>query len=261
MSLISELFSDIFAQQDNWLTRLDSRTKLLVALITLLCLMFSRNAVFPVLVIALTALSALSLQVPGRLIGLRLVAPLGVALLVLALQSVLTGTTPLFGTQFLGHTIVVTREGLHSGEVIASRVLASVSVLLLLSLGTPAHRIFHASRWLGMPKAWIEIALLMYRYIFVLLDLVADMTIAQRVRLGYSGLRRTWNSAGIVGGTVIVRSMDQAVRSHEAMRVRAYNGEVPFQRMPAMALRDWSTVTVTGLALLSTFWVTEVRLG
>ncbi len=49
MSLISELFSDIFAQQDNWLTRLDPRTKLVVALVTLLCLTFSRNPVFPLM--------------------------------------------------------------------------------------------------------------------------------------------------------------------------------------------------------------------
>ena len=71
MSLISELFSDIFAQQDNWLTRLDPRTKLVVALVTLLCLMFSRNPVFPLFIVVLAVTSALAVKVPVRLVVLR----------------------------------------------------------------------------------------------------------------------------------------------------------------------------------------------
>jgi cobalt/nickel transport system permease protein len=172
----------------------------------------------------------------------------------------MTGSTPVASLHLLGHKIVVTREGWHNGVLIASRVLASVSVLLLLSMVTPAHRLFHASRWLGMPKAWLEIALLMYRYIFVLLDLVADMMVAQKVRLGYSSVRKAWTSAGIVGGTVIVRSMDQAVRTHEAMMVRGYTGELPFETVPALARREWWTMGVAGTALLIVFGWAQTRL-
>jgi cobalt/nickel transport system permease protein len=233
MSLISELFSDIFAGEDNFLTRLDPRTKLLVGLFTLLCLLFTRNPWFPLLVLCLTVSAGVAIKIPTRLLLLRLTAPLGIALMLLILQSLLTG----------------------------SRVLASVSVLLLLGMVTPAHRLFHASRWMGMPKDWVEIALLMYRYIFVLLDLVADMMVAQRVRLGYSGVRRAWKSAGIVGGTVIVRSIDQAVHAHEAMRVRGYHGEMPFAALPVLPRREWITMGVAGTLLLLVFRFMQVRLG
>ncbi len=260
MSLVAELFSDIFAQQDNRLTRLDPRTKLVVALLTLLCLLFARNPVFPLMVVTLAVGAALAVRIPPRLLALRLAAPLGLAIMVLALQMLLVGSTPLASVHLLGHKITVTQEGWRSGRLIASRVLASVSVLLLLSMVTPAHRLFHASRWLGMPKSWVEIALLMYRYIFVLLELVADVMIAQRLRLGYSGLRRSWKSAGIVGGTVIVRSMDQAVRSYEAMRVRGYRGEIPFPAVAALPVTEWCTMAVAGGLLLAGFWLTQVRL-
>jgi cobalt/nickel transport system permease protein len=259
MSLISELFSDIFAQRDNCLTRLDPRTKLMVALITLLCLLIAHNPDFPLLIVVLAVAGAFAVKVPARLIMLRLAGPLGMALLLLGLQSLLTGTTPLASMQLLGHRITFTREGWHNGQLLAARVLGSVSVLLLLSMVTPAHRIFHASRWMGMPKSWLEIALLMYRYIFVLLDLVVDMTVAQRVRLGYSGLRRSWRSAGIVGGTVILRSMDQAVSSHEAMLVRAYHGEIPFDTLPALARRQWWTIAVASSLLVLMFWLLQAR--
>jgi cobalt/nickel transport system permease protein len=260
MSLISELFSDIFAQQDNCLTRVDPRTKLVVALVTLLCLMFSRNPAFPLLIVVLAVTSALAVKVPFRLVVLRLSAPLGVAFIVLVLQAVMTGSTPIASLQLLGHKITITQEGWQSGRLIASRVLGSVSVLLLLGMVTPAHRLFHASRWLGMPKAWLEIAFLMYRYIFILLDLVADMMVAQRVRLGYSSIRKAWTSAGTVGGTVIVRSMDQAVRTHEAMLVRGYHGELPFEAVPALSRRQWWTMSVAGSVVLIAFGLAQMRL-
>jgi energy-coupling factor transporter transmembrane protein EcfT len=80
------------------------------------------------------------------------------------------------------------------------------------------------------------------------------------VRLGYSSLRKAWTSAGIVGGTVIVRSMDQAVRTHEAMMVRGYTGEIPFEKVPALARREWWTIGATGTVLLIVFSWAQTRL-
>ena len=133
-----------------------------------------------------------------------------------------------------------------------TRLLALV--LILLSAVTPAHRIFHAFRALGMPRGWVEVALLMYRYTFILLDLVADMTAAQKVRLGYADVRRGWSSAGVVAGTVILRSVDQAVRAHEAMRVRGYCGEMPFGPLPALARRDWFVLGGAMILLGGAYW-------
>ena len=107
-----------------------------------------------------------------------------------------------------------------------SRVLGSVSVVLLLSSVTPAHRIFHSLRWLGVPRGWVEIATLMYRYIFTLLDQTADVLAAQRVRLGYSGLKRSLVSLGVLTGAVIVQSLEQATRTYEAMSLRGYQGQI-----------------------------------
>ena len=67
------------------------------------------------------------------------------------------------------------REGALHGALLGTRVLGAVSVLLLLSSTARAHQIFNALRWFGVPKGWVEVGMLMYRYIFMLLDLAADV--------------------------------------------------------------------------------------
>jgi len=247
---ISDLFSDVFARRDNPLSRVDARTKLVVAAAMLLFVIFSTSPVLPLSVMFLCLAATLAVGVPARFVALRLTAPLGIATVLVVLQSVLSGSTPLWTAHLLAWNITVSHEGLHTGLLMASRVLGAVSVMLLLSTVTPAHRLFHAMRALGAPEGWVEIALLMYRYIFTLLDLTADLTAAQRLRLGYSGFGRGLSSAGLVAGTVILRSVDQAVHTDEAMRVRGYNGDIPFAPSPALARRDWCIMTAA-LALLT----------
>ena len=55
---------------------------------------------------------------------------------------------------------------------------------------------------------------------------------AQKVRLGYSGLRRSLRSMGSLAGIVMLRSLDQAEKTHEAMVARGYRGFLP---LPALA--------------------------
>jgi len=258
MSLLSEIFSDLFARQDNVLTRVDARTKVAVALAMLLAVIFSTKPAFPLGLFVLCVAVTISLGVPKRLVMMRLTAPLGIAGVLLILQATMHGSTPLWTLVAFGFKVTFTREGLFSGLLLASRVIGGMSVMLLLSSVTPAHRIFRGMRALGAPQGWVEIAMLMYRYIFVLLDLTADVTAAQKVRLGYAGIRRGLSSAGLLGGTVVLRSMDQAVRTNEAMRVRGYRGEIPLGPMVPLVQRDCWIMALSAVALSGAFFAAEV---
>ena len=254
MALLSEIFSDLFARQDNVLARVDPRTKLIVALAVLAAVIFSPTPAIPLAVFILCVASTVAMGVPPRLVALRLTAPLGIASVLMVLQSVFTGSTTMW--RLLG--IVVTREGFHTGLVMSSRVVGGMSVMLLLSSVTPAHKIFLALRAMGLSKSWVEIAMLMYRYIFVLLDLTADVTDAQRVRLGYSGVRRGLSSAGVVAGVVVLRAVDQAVRTNEAMRARGYKGDIPMGALPPLQRRDGWIIACAAICLGSFLLAVEV---
>ncbi|MBI4026103.1 MAG: cobalt ECF transporter T component CbiQ [Verrucomicrobia bacterium] len=242
-----DLFSDIFARRGNCLQRLDPRTKLMTALAAILCVILSTRPVFPVLILVVCLMTALALGMPVRLIAIRLTAPMGIVLVLLILQSLLHPSASWRVLSLNGWSIRISQDGFHAGLLTCSRVLGAVSVVFLLSSVTPAHQIFHSLRWFRVPQGWVEVALLMYRYIFTLVDITADMVAAQRLRLGYSGVKRSLESAGIVAGTIILRSVDQAAHTHEAMILRGCHGQIPFGRLPPVDRRNrW----ITALAIL-----------
>jgi cobalt/nickel transport system permease protein len=250
MSLLSELFSDLFARQDNLLTRVDPRTKLVVAMSLLALVVLASAPMVPLAVFAVCVGAAVAVGVPTGFIMLRMTGPLVIAAVLLVLQATLTGHTPVWSLRISELSVTFTAEGWHIGLLMASRVLGGTGVLLLLSAVTPAHRIFSALRAMGVSKGWVEIAMLMYRYIFVLMDLTADVASAQRLRLGYSNVRRSVTSAGVVAGVVVLRAVDQAVRTNEAMCVRGYRGEIPQNAMPPLERRDWWIMSDAVLAVV-----------
>lgn len=239
-----EIFSDIFACRENVFTRMDPRVKLVTAIALILSVVFSVKVFFPftVLIFCLTAMVAVGM--PIRLVILRLAGPMGIVAVLVILQAFLSGSTPLFTMSFLHWKLVATEEGLRRGILLGSRVLGAVSVMLLLSSVTPAYKIFNALLWFKVPEGWVEIALLVYRYTFSLLDQTSDVISAQSTRLGYSSMKKSLHSMGVLTGTVITRSMDQAMRTYEAMTLRGYQGAMRFGPLPALKSAD-----VKGLAI------------
>lgn len=247
-----EVFSDIFACRDNRLTRIDARSKMIAASALILSIILSSSPLFPCVAFVLCTAVMIGLRMPVKLIFLRFFGPLGIAAVIVVIQSFVMGKIPLFSFEIFGKSFIATKEGLLHGVLIASRVLGAVSVVILLGAVTPAYKVFHALRWFRVPEGWIEIALLVYRYIFCLLDQTCDVISAQRVRLGYSNLSRSLSSMGVLAGTVITRSLDQAMRTHDAMTLRGYKGSIPFGPLPQITVKDGTfalIVTVVSVSL------------
>lgn len=237
---------DRIALRNTAFTRLDCRVKLLAAMILLICVLISRHVAFPLGVMVFCAGAMLVARVPCRQVCLRLAAPVGMVAVLVVLQAVLRGTTPLWKLDLGALRLTVTKEGLHEGCIVGARAFGSMSVVVLLSMITPAHRVFHALRWLGIPQGWVEIANFMYRYLFMLLDFAVDITAAQRLRLGYQGAKRACKSMSVMIGTVVVRSIDQAQHTHEAMLLRGYRGAMPQESFAPLHLSNWVALLLGG---------------
>jgi cobalt/nickel transport system permease protein len=122
----------------------------------------------------------------------------------------------------------------------------------------PAAEIFAALRWARVPRTWIEIAVLMYRYLHVFLEQSTCVASAQRVRLGYSNLRRSFQSLGSLAGMVVLRSLDQAEKSHEAMTARGYQGHLPLPVLPRLPWRQ-GAVALSGVVVIAAVYVLAER--
>jgi cobalt/nickel transport system permease protein len=234
---------------------LDVRVQLALALTTILAVVASTRAWLPALVVFASLIALAAVRVPpGSVLG-RLAGPLGLAAVVCTLRAFTVGRTPWFSLHFGGLRLVATHEGLVDGLLIGLRVLASMGVVLVLGAAAPAHKLCAALRWARLPHALVEVAMLMYRYIFLLADDTAAVLSAQKVRLGYVSLRRSVASLGSLAGLVMLRSLDQADRTHEAMLARGYQGRLPLPSLPALRGRDLlliaAAAAVIGLTYLA----------
>jgi len=233
-----DLFSDIFTYREHILTRIDPRTKLVIALGALIAVITAEGVVLPLVIFGICLGSVATLRIPAKLTVTRLAAPLSIAAVLLVIQTFTAGTTPLFTFVFAGWQLTAKSEGLRLGVLLGARVLGAMSVVFLLSIVTPAHRIFQGLRAFGLSGSWLEIAVLMYRYIFVLMDRISDLAAAQRLRLGYTAHGRAMKSFTALAGATIIHSFEQAMRTHDAMRLRGYRGAMPFGPLPALARKE-----------------------
>jgi cobalt/nickel transport system permease protein len=91
-------------------------------------------------------------------------------------------------------------------------------------MSTPVNKLLLAISWFKIPKIFVELGLIIYRYIFVLIEEMVTIKDAQRTRLGYHNWRQSMRSLGTLGGSLILRAYDRAERVFEAMVARGYTG-------------------------------------
>jgi cobalt/nickel transport system permease protein len=242
----------------NLLTAWDVRVRLLLALGAILAVLLSTRAWFGLLVAACCVAGLKAFRLPARPILSWLAAPLALATVMGLLQTFATGHTPLFSCDLGPWHLVATREGLGSGAILAGRVLGTVSLVMTACTGIATTELFHALRWARVSQTWIEIAILMHRYILILFEQAVSVVSAQKVRLGYSSVRQSFRSMGSLAGIVMLRSLDQAEKSHGAMIARGYQGTLPLPTMAPLSKRQWA-FTGGGLLLIGLAYVFAQR--
>jgi len=220
--MLAEVFSDCFAQKKNYLTDLDTRAKMIFTTTTIILTIFSSTPYVPIIIAAVSLIFLLSAKTPFKIILLRLTAPLGIAITISIIQFFYYGETPIFKWEIFGFNLVGYEEGLRRGLLIMSKITGAVSAIMFLSLTTPVNKLLASARWFKVPRTWIEITLLTYRYIFVLLEDAITIRNAQKARLGYTGLVRSLHSMGQLAGAVVIRAYDQSISTYEAMMLRGY---------------------------------------
>ncbi len=120
----------------------------------------------------------------------------------------------------------ITADGLNRGVLVFFKVLGGVSALAFLILTTPVNRVFALFYDVHLPNIFIDLATLMYRYIFLFLDVTATMYNSQRTRLGYTSYKSWMSCLGSLAGMVFIRTWEQGEISYKALASRGYDGEL-----------------------------------
>ncbi|MDH5696761.1 MAG: cobalt ECF transporter T component CbiQ [Dehalococcoidia bacterium] len=255
----SSVFSDVFVHRKNLVTGIEARTKIAFIVIALGINLLSPTIYTPIAISLFCLATLIVVGIPPKLLGLRLAMPLVMAGVVLITQIFFYGTTTLFIIPLWGFNLVGYAEGLAHGFLIMCRVIGGVSLILFLSMSTPVNKLLLAATWFRVPKIFVELALLVYRYIFVLLEEIMTIKEAQRVRLGYHNWRQSMRSLSILGGSLILRAYDRAERVFEAMVARGYTGAMTITYTEHFGRKDFIAAVCLSTVLAILYIIGQLR--
>lgn len=173
--------------------------------------------------------------VVGTCALMLLVGPLQVrprqllAALRLPLAFVAVGSLPLLVAVGGDPLVRWAPEGLGDAVALAGRAVAALLCLILFAASTPLADALPRLERLGVPAAVTEVAALVYRLLFLLLDTAATVREAQAGRLGFTGWRSTYRCVAAQGAAVFVGSLDRARRLEQGLALRGYTGSLRVQ--------------------------------
>jgi len=226
------LFGDDLSRGPGLLQRLDARVKLVTVLTVLVAAALVRNTVVLVGLYALTVVGAAAshLKVSFFVKRVWLFIPVftGIVVLPATLNVITKGhiVVPL-GHWWFGHPIGVTSEGLGAAGLIVARVAVSISLVVLLTLTTPWAKLLAALRALLVPRLFIQVIGMAYRYLFHLLGSVDDMYTARKSRTAGAETDAVGGRAFVSAsaGALFGKAHALSEEVHMAMLSRGYTGD------------------------------------
>jgi cobalt/nickel transport system permease protein len=230
-----EIFSE-HLRKDHLLSNVDARIKLLTALSLLGMILSYKGFAFPIVITAICVSLCAGMKIPLRIFILRFSEPLFIVSMIVLLKSFISGI-----------------DGFIAGLMIACRILGAVSVVAVLGFSTPFTEIMSALSWMRIPKGFIEILMLAYRYVFVLLEDAMVIYNAQKNRLGYSTVRIGLSSFGTLAGSLVLKAFEHSQNTTTAMVQRGYDGNIPAMKHKPFKLNDIAASLVL-LTIIGALW-------
>lgn len=185
------------------------------------------SAALVVLVVA-TGCALLGARVPIRTWLRALAGPMTFVLLGALSVAVSVGPgrggTVSAATSWSAGPVAVTEGSLEQALLVLCRSSAAMAALMLLAATTPMTDLLGALHRLRVPAAVVDVAGLVYRMLFTLLDTSRSVREAQASRLGYSSGGAARRSVGLLAAAVLARSWLRAHRLESGLAGRAGSG-------------------------------------
>lgn len=221
-----ELFENI--AQTSGLRNVHSAVKLILGLGCILISVSSNSFLTPAIIAVSISLITIALGGIHLRFYLRVLCiPLGFAILsVLVILFIRNSGEVIYSCSPFGWlTLTVTTGSANEGALILSRILGGMCSLFFISLSTPATEIFSLAKKCHVPEFLIELTMLIYRFIFILIEQAEMIYHAQIMRLGYMKRKGSIESFGSMAGALFIHSWESGERIVGAMDCRCYNGK------------------------------------
>lgn len=225
---------DLYQDRNSYLHNLNARVKLIFTLALIVCinLVSQKGWISFALFLALLFGGFLWGKIEFKTVFLR--SLVSTPFILAAFPLVFSTDGPFFNVPILGlFDISVSQPGLARFAVIAIKSwLCLLSAIFLTSI-TRYEDIITALRQLGLPKVFVSILTLMWRYLSLIIDEARSLARAKEsrsaanIRTGRPSGSIIWraHTTGRMVGNLFLRSIDRSERVYAAMTARGYGGE------------------------------------
>ncbi len=153
--------------------------------------------------------------------------------------------------------VAVSAPGVALFLTVSSKILLSLTVVLVLNWTTPANELLEALAALRVPAPLIAVMGLMHRYLAVIGEEAVSMMRARASRCAGPGpgfpasLLLNLRVAGRMLGSLFLRSYSRSERLHAAMLSRGFDGQPRGVPAACWQTRDWLFISAACLLLVA----------
>jgi len=152
--------------------------------------------------------------------------------------------------QYLG----ISELSLTAALFMFAKALTAVLSLFYLIISCSISDICNIASRIGVPKIFLELFNLTYRYIFLVMNLSQQAHIAQKQRLGYASEIGSIRSVSMLLSSLFVRSISFSTQNYQAMLTRGYDGDIP-------SLREKQSLSFSFVFVLIIFSILLIAIG
>lgn len=244
LSFLKEsVFADEYAEKEGFLQSLDPRIKVITFLLFILAILFTKSIAISLCLYAICLALAYFSNVNMGFFLKRTWIFIPFFSLFIAIPAIFNIFTPgetLFTVNIFGLKLIITRQGLFGASLFVTRVIASVSFTVLLSITTKHFALLKVLRIFRIPQVFVMTLGMGYRYIYLFLEVVENTYLAIKSRVGtrlhYKKGQQivAWNISSLWHRSYY---LNEAV--YNAMLSRGYTGEPALLDDFRVKSRDW----------------------
>jgi len=245
--MYEEFLEDI--AQTNGLREVNTYLKLVAGLGAILICLLSTSYIAPLFIaIVLSGAIFFLARIDARTYRKLFIVPFWFAVTSVAVIILLSGGQEVYWSwnPLSWLSLSITRESLNEGIFVFCRVIGGMSALIFIALTTPMTDLFAVMRRCRIPEVVMDLAMIIYRSIFMIMDQLVQTYQAQVMRLGYTSLRESINSFATLCGSVFIGSWEAGEDLVRAMDARCYAGKFAM-------LGETRSINVPSLVVVGSF--------
>lgn len=246
--------------QTNGLREVNTYLKLIAGLGAILLCLLSSSYIAPLFIAIVLSGAVLFLaRIDARTYGELFIVPFIFSVMSVFVIVLLSGGGEVYWSwnPLPWFSLSITSESINEGFFVFCRVIGGMSALIFIALTIPMTDLFVVMRHFHIPEAVVDLAMIIYRSIFMVMDQLVQTYHAQLMRLGYGSFRESIQSFATLCGSVFIASWDAGEDFIRAMDARCYSGKFvvlgvtrPAEVLPALAVAAF--LTISSLVVITT---------